>query len=150
MKISDSRRLFLFTAIVCLAGCGGEASENSLNRQVVSVQVTLDASPLSHGSIEFHPSEQSGGVTISGGSIENGLLSLTTKNGLPPGNYKVIIYSTPPPVNFPSDPNAAMEAAGKPPQKVVNLHQKYNSQTELTCEITEGENELLFKLSSSP
>lgn len=130
-------------------GCGNGLPPSKLDRQTVSGSVTLDSKPLSNGSIAFHPLSPTGESTVSGTLIKEGAFKLSDENGLPPGKYKVVITSSAAIGNLPSDPEAAMDAAAKPPAEGPKIPAKYNTNTELTCDIVDGPNDSLsFELKS--
>ena len=82
-------------AVLILAGCG---QSNPLGRLALSGTVQLQGQPLDQGSIEFSPLEGSPKVT-SGGPIQEGRFEIVARQGLPPGTYRVRIFS--------ADPSAA-------------------------------------------
>jgi len=132
-----------------LVGCGDGLPASKLDRQALSGTVMLDSAPLPNGSIEFHPLSATGASTISGGIISDGKFELKKEAGLPPGKYKVVINASPPASNTTTDPIAAMDAAAKPIEEGLTLPEKYNLNTELTCEIVVGLNDKLsFDLKS--
>lgn len=136
-------------SLLCL-GCGSDVPPSKLDRQAASGKVTLNGQPLANGSIAFHPLSASGESTVSGTVIKDGAFSLTEENGLPTGKYKVVITASAASDNLPADPEAAMDAAGKADEdKTAKIPAKYNSNTELTCDIVDGPNDALsFDLKS--
>jgi len=138
----------LALSLVCL-GCGDGTPSSKLNRNAVSGKVTLDSKPLPHGSIVFHPLSPSGESTVSGTTIKEGAFTLEEANGLPVGKYKVVITATSAEGTQAADPQAAMDAAAKPAEESALIPAKYNSNTELTCDIVNGPNDqLTFDLKS--
>ena len=76
-------------ALLLAAGCG---QKNPLGRLAVSGTVSLQGKPLDQGSIELSPMEGSPKVST-GAAIEDGRFSIPTPRGLPPGTYRVRIFS---------------------------------------------------------
>jgi hypothetical protein len=134
--------LLLFVAfLVSLAGCG---ADNPLNRQPVSGAITLDGQPMDHGSIEFSPQADDG--VSSGAMIVDGEYSIPAEKGLPPGEYRVRIYSPEggqsAPADGPPGPNM-----GPPAQERVPPN--YNRESEIIVEVTaEGPNEFDYEIQS--
>lgn len=133
MKVN--RKLLLLgglLAISLMVGCGG----NPLNRQAISGTVTLDGKPLDQGSIEFRPTQGKG--VISGAVIHDGQYDIEAEKGLPPGEYRVMIFSAIAP---------AAPANGGPPGSEpiqgghLNLERippKFNVKTEQIVTVTDG------------
>jgi hypothetical protein len=130
--MSSSLRTGLFVVLVAAVlacGCGDGSGK------VLPVQgtVTLEKEPLAKGTITFHPDKSKGNnATVTPvGTIENGKYSLATrsKEGAPPGWYKVTITST-----VPSNPKDEYSV----PKSVIS--EKYNdpSKSGLTAEVKEG------------
>lgn len=117
----------VITAALCLfAGCGGG---DTLDRQAVYGNVSLDGQPLASGSIRFEPqSAATGGGTV----IRDGEYELAEEVGLPPGDYKVAISGATGATGEPSMDDDAPQVAAElvPPQ--------YNSQTTLSITVTQG------------
>tara|TARA_R110002111_G_scaffold2705_5_gene18053 strand:- start:44029 stop:44478 length:450 start_codon:yes stop_codon:yes gene_type:complete len=146
--IYRSQSSLVFVLFLCM-GCSDGLPTSKLHRQAVSGSVSLDSKPLTNGAIAFHPLSPTGESTVSGSLIKDGAFKLTDENGLPPGKYKVVITSSAAEGNLTTDPEAAMDAASKPPAEGPPIPAKYNSNTELTCEIVDGPNESLsFDLKS--
>lgn len=78
-----------FLAAACLWVAAGCAKQPTNGRQPVSGKVTLKGAPLDNGSIQFLPPDASG--ALSGGVISKGEYSISAKQGLPVGKYKVFI-----------------------------------------------------------
>ncbi|HQX50802.1 MAG TPA: hypothetical protein PLY87_26230 [Planctomycetaceae bacterium] len=87
MSARQTCSLLIVTSLF-FAGCG---SDNPLNRQAVTGEITLGTAPLAQGSIEFTP-KASG--QASGAKIEDGRFSIPADKGLPPGEYLVRISAS--------------------------------------------------------
>jgi len=93
----------LFLLMFVLSGC---SKSDPLNRQSVSGKVILGGEALANGSIEFHPTSESG--TMSGAVITAGKYSIAAARGLPPGEYLIRIYSadeSAEPIEIPGESN---------------------------------------------
>ena len=151
MLRSDGVLLGVYLLGLCglLAGCGGStASQGDFVRNPVTGTVTLDGNALMKGSIRFFPLETTGASTITGGAILDGKFKLDEKTGLPAGKYKVTISATSG-SSEPVDPDKLMsgEVTEESPEELIPA--KYNSESELTCEVkADSPNELKFELTT--
>jgi hypothetical protein len=114
--------------LLLACGCG-----DPLNRQAVSGTVTFKGQPLEHGKIEFSPLD--GQTTLMGAEIANGHYSIPAKQGLTPGNYKVMI-NAPQGANF-NPTGAPGSDLGPPPTEL--MPERYNAKSELRAEVKKGE-----------
>jgi hypothetical protein len=74
-------------AVVAAAvGCSGS---DGLNRKAITGKVTVDGAPIPNGAIGFEPIGGSG--IGSGAPIVKGEYRIETKDGLPPGKYRVTL-----------------------------------------------------------
>jgi hypothetical protein len=149
-----------FTAIF-LAGCGGP------NLSPVSGTVTLDGEPLENAIVAFVP--DAGGTSATGTTDATGAYKLVSVlgAGLEPGTYRVSISMVPPVENGGSETSeaaassdsAAYEAmasgggaaqykAAEALKKKLEIPAKYNSASTLQKDVTAGDNEIDFNLSS--
>ena len=127
------------TYLLLLAGCGGAGGREGLEGTV-----TLDGQPLAEGSIRFHPIDGTEGPTA-GGKIENGEFSLLPQGGTFPGKYQVEITST----RKTGQQIPAALGDGMVDEYEQYLPARYNTQSELTAEVTEsGANRFEFDLLS--
>ena len=119
---------------ISLTGCG----EAGPATYPVSGTVTLDGQPLEKGRIVFRDTERK--ISSAGGPITNGEFSFRSQSA----TMRVEI-------------NARREIPGKfvspaPGEKVPlteeTIPARYNKESELTKEVTEGENEFKFELTS--
>jgi len=135
----------LLAGLLLLGTFGGCGPGNPLGRKAISGKVTLDGQPLEHGSIAFEPMATKGGVGT-GGVIAGGSYSIETTKGLPPGKYRVRINASQGDEQV-STSEAPGPSSAAPPKSL--LPPKYNTQTELDCEVTEaGPNQFDFALES--
>ena len=123
-------RLVGVLLLVAMTGCG---SDNPRNRQAISGRVTLDGVPLDQGTIGFSPESQDG--IGSGTRIHDGVYSIATAKGLPPGKYIVRINSImPDPRNgkgvssIPGGVNAGLPG-------VERIAPAFNAQSSMTIEV---------------
>lgn len=137
-----NRGIFVLLLTSTLLGCG----KNPLGRQQVGGSVTLDGKPVAQGSIGFEP-QQPGGVG-SGAMIRDGAYAIAESKGLPPGKYRVRISAA----DLGGEQQAGALSAppgSAPPRARKNLiPPKYNSQSELTVEVVDGNNRFDFDLTS--
>lgn len=145
--------LGLLLPFVLLAGCDAGLSG-------VTGQVKLDGNPVPNAIVTFIP--VAGGSSASATTDPQGKYTLMSVlgDGLPPGKYKVSISSAPaaaqpaPEIDMNSPEylkmasGAANESALAKPQKDP-IPEKYNSATELTQEVTAGDQTVDFDLKSS-
>lgn len=125
--------------LICavLSGCGGTPSDQPELGLVEGV-VTLDGEPLSGAMVEFHPAS---GRTSTGLTNEAGEYELEyTENtpGAMVGSHTVHISTE----RYVTDDN------GETSEFPERVPAKYNSQSSLSADVTEGQNEKNFDLSS--
>lgn len=94
-------------ATTCLLAAFGCDQQIPPRREPLSGKVTLKGAPLESGSIQFMP-PQEGGQFGSGAVISNGRYFIPEEQGLPAGQYKVVISAGVP-------RQTAAEAEGKIP-----------------------------------
>ncbi len=131
--------LFCVLSVCCLilAGC------DSSDRSSVQGTVTLDGQPLEKGSINFMPLPGTKSPTA-GAQIVDGKFSIPAKGGTFTGKFRVeITASRPSGKKIPSPMTGEMMDATE-----QYLPAKYNKQSELQADITDGANQLEFPLSS--
>lgn len=134
---------FLSLAISAgILGCGGD----TIGRNAVTGTVTMDGAPLDYGAINFLPDAGNSAQVGAGAVIENGEYSIPREQGLPPGKYRVAITS--PSGGAPSEPDKGLTAEQAMNQATVaskeQLPPKYNTETELTAEVSAGSAPLQF------
>lgn len=100
------------------------------------------------GAIRFEPMSDVKDRTTSGASIKDGKYDIPRAGGLPSGKYMVSITSVASAETLPSDPQAAMDAAGKAKPNTDRIPEKYNQRTELVVDIKSGTNQHDFPLTS--
>ena len=86
----------LFCLLALLAGCGPSYDAT------ISGTVTMDGSPLTKGTVSFHPT--AGGPVATGTIQSDGAFEVqtATTEGLSPGEYKVTVVATDPPPPSPT------------------------------------------------
>lgn len=151
-----AKKTFHLPLIVALAfassGCG---SGDGLPRRAVSGTVTLDGQPLEKGLITFMPAGQGGDSTSAAAEVSAGSFSVARDVGLVPGKYRVAVSVM-----------KEVRAKGARKKQVDNatgeivddfdttatkesLPGRYNAQSELTADVTDGgPNEFSFPLTS--
>jgi hypothetical protein len=129
--------VFVACVGVLVAGCG---PANPQGRMAISGRVTLEGQPLDQGSIQFTALEGDSGIG-SGGVIQNGSYSIETEKGLPPGKYRVRIFSG--------------ESAGAPADEMPGesseaprerIPAQYNTESTLEIEVAPGKTTFDFNL----
>jgi hypothetical protein len=113
-----------------IAGCG---PGNPLGRVAVAGKIALDGVPLSNGNIRFMQ-EKSGGVSTGAVIAADGTYQVDAQHGLPPGKYRVEIYSG----DDTHKVEISVPTGGMPPPAVERIPEKYNIKTELTIDVTAG------------
>jgi len=73
-------------------GCG--KAPNPDGREDVWGQITLNGEPVRTGMIAFRSQEKEGRDGEAGGSITKGKFFLTGRDGVKPGEYKVVLFAT--------------------------------------------------------
>lgn len=117
-----------FAALSCiLSACG---NDNPLGRQAIQGTVSLNGSPLDHGVIQFNPEGTEVKVS-SGAVVDNGRFSIPQDKGLPPGKYKVMIFS---PENQPEAIVDAPGDSGTPPKDKIPAEYNVHSNLFVTVE----------------
>ena len=134
MRAHGFTTLFALLTAATILGCGPAG----LNTRPVSGKVTFDGQPIAEGRIQFRAVE--GDQRAFSGEIKNGQYTLQALAG----KMKVeIIASRPVPGKFDeSNPGE------KVPVGEMYIPARYNSQTELTAEVTTGKNQFDFALTS--
>lgn len=122
-------------------GCG---EANPQNRRAISGKVALDGTPVKSGSIRFQ-AEKQGGIS-SGAPVLDGKYSIPTAKGLPPGRYKVMIFSP--------KPGGGQVPAGAAPGDPVTpaadmVPPEYNERSDKFVEVADkGPNEFNFEIAT--
>lgn len=129
--------------LIVTVGCG---PTDSLNRQAISGTVTLDGQPLENGTIEMVPVDAGEGVA-SGANITDGSYEIPQEKGLPPGKYTVRISAA---AGSPTKTSKAPPGEGDVQPAEERIPARYNAQSELTAEVTDGSpNTFDFELESN-
>ena len=114
--------------LLLLAGCG---HGNPLGRVDISGKITLDGKPLPDGNIRFLP-QQSGGVQTGAVIDSGGEYHIEKLQGLPPGKYRVQIFSSEKPKGAPA---VVAAPAGLPPPSIERIPPQYNLASTLVVEV---------------
>jgi hypothetical protein len=134
-----ARAAGVLLSLIALAGCG---DENPLGRLPVTGTVSLDGKPLERGSVSFEPL---GGGTSSGSTIAAGEFAIREEKGLPPGRYRVRVYSA----SAETAPEDQLPGESGPPHKDL-IPKTWNANSEQQVEVTEGgENAFNFDIKTS-
>jgi hypothetical protein len=120
--------LFFSGLALLLSGCGN----NPHNRQAVSGTVTYKGRPVETGRIEFSPLQ--GQATGEAAEIKDGKFAIAAKNGLSPGDYKVMVNA--PQGGGKADPAAPGGDLGSPPTELIPP--RYNAQSKLRATVEDG------------
>jgi hypothetical protein len=129
MDLHCVRIIFLLLGLLVCFGC-----DTAKDRVVVTGNVTFDGVPVEDGLIKFKPMpETQGNLTMA--FIKNGTFAVEGTGGVPFGNHRVEIFSF----------GVGHTAAG---ERTQLLPTKYNSQSELTAEVTAQTTNLDFQLDS--
>ncbi|MEQ8634045.1 hypothetical protein [Gimesia maris] len=128
MKSSLKYCCVLLGFVLLVAGCGGEPE---IPTGQVKGTVSYDGAPVTEGVISFYSSEL--GVGASADLTEEGLYSIT--DSLKTGTYAVTIL--PPPEAPPQD---AIPVSTKKEYKNIPLKYRDPKKSELTVDISEGDN----------
>jgi hypothetical protein len=111
-------------------GCG---EPNPLGRRPVHGAVKYQGKPVDYGMIQFSPEDALHGVS-SGAMIDGGRYQIKLSQGLPPGEYTVMISSP--------DRGKQEKVEGPPGDErslaVERIPKKYNLQTTLKMEVKKG------------
>jgi hypothetical protein len=112
-------------------GCGPSNPRGSL---AVSGTVTFEGQPLDQGSIEFTslPGETE---ARSGALIQNGSFSIPAHQGLPPGKYRVRVYSSEA-VGMTGVPEAPGDSTKF--EVTERIPAEWNTESEQEIEVTSG------------
>lgn len=138
-------RMHALVLVLAAAGCA--ATEDTLPRQSVSGQVTLDGKPLARGMISFVPAGDGGAGPVSVGAvISEGSYAIARAEGPVPGSYRVSILSE----------GGAREVAGAAPgpgelksARKEPIPARYNAATTLKADVAVGgPNTFNFELTS--
>jgi hypothetical protein len=157
-------RIVICCTAPALSGCG-PGSVDDLPRQAVYGKVTLDGTPLAHGSIQFTPTSEA--PTPAMVSINEGSYSIPKAQGLVAGSYKVSIVSAGEPAPLEkfgempgkahreqaeaADKAARAKALGKKgASSNTSIPARYNTSTTLTADVKDGgSNSFDFELTSA-
>jgi hypothetical protein len=115
---------------IAWSGCG---EANPLGRRAIYGNVTFQGQPVDYGAIQFNPVDLAHGVS-SGAMITDGKYSIPTAQGLPPGEYQVMVTAP--------DRSKQEKVEGPPGDErslaVERIPAKYNLKTTLKLEVPKG------------
>jgi hypothetical protein len=106
-----------------LSGC---SDGNELGRLPIEGTVTFQGQPLDHGTVQFHPQDAVKGVQ-SGAQVKQGEFSIAEKQGLPPGSYRVMVFSADESSSAESPDAPPSERQGPPPKERIPADYNRNS-----------------------
>jgi len=127
----------LFLTCCLLSGCGGSPR--------VEGTVTFNGEKVDGGVINFFPAAQAGGAAKGSARIIGGRYSIASSD-MPAGSYLVRITwskKTGKQIDNPSDPGVKMD------QMVQVIPKQYNSESNVTKDVTSGSNTINFELTGT-
>ena len=141
-----------FMILAAAIGCGEEADQ--WPRAPIKGIVTLDGAPLPSGQIIFFPAGETAGP-VAGAELVDGKFELKQHEGPVVGLNRVEIRSVQKTGRIVTSPVAVEGVAPlSEGQMVVEfadvVPKRYNTYSQLTTEIREGENEARFELTTVP
>ena len=130
----------LAAALSFLSGC---AERSGPDRQPVSGNVTFEGEPLDQGTIQFTPTARTG--IGSGAAIADGEYTVPQDKGLPPGEYRVMIFSAK--LDAEASEMAVVGPPGSSELMPERIPPEYNALSKLTVQVQAGEdNRFDFKI----
>jgi hypothetical protein len=133
MRTNGLMMLAAILATTMLSGCGGSSG---LDTHPVSGNVTFDGQPVQEGRIQFRA--VGGDQRAFSGEIKNGLYVLEALAGK--ASVEIVASRLVPGKFDESNPGE------KVPVGEMYIPARYNSQTELTADVTAGKNQIDFAL----
>jgi hypothetical protein len=137
MPCSQSRPAYVFPLcwLLLLAGCGSSHDAS------ITGHVTLDGSPLTSGTVTFHPA--AGGAIAYGQIDSQGNYAVKTgrESGLTPGSYVVTVVAT-------GEPSKGMDES--PGELLTPARYGSVEESDLKFEVKAGENTIDIPLTSQP
>jgi hypothetical protein len=124
-------------ALLTLGGCGDS------RRQGIQGTVTFDGRPIPDGYIKLLPKDGTHGPTA-GANIKDGHFAIKPDKGTFVGVFRVEILASKQTGQMIVD----AVTGEKTPSRQPYIPSKYNTQSELTAQIKEGQNDLKFELTS--
>jgi hypothetical protein len=132
-------QLLIIVALGTLTGCAPQPYEGK-PRIPLTGRVTYDGRPIDGGTISFIPTDESN--RVSGGPLIQGAYSVPEEKGANPGAYRVEIRWPQPTGKKYKDPDT-LETYN---EQKESLPKKYNTQSELTADVSEAKNQFDFDL----
>lgn len=140
-------KLLLGCFVICLVGCGGASSEETIEVYPVKGTVTVDGKTLPFVTVAFLPKPGTkglGGYSVTDNSGNFTLKYRDDRDGVPEGTYSVLFSRLVQPDGspIPQDQTAADVAA------VNSLPEKYNdpNETPVTASVTKSNEPFQFEL----
>lgn len=135
---------------IVLASCLGCSSGDGVTRASVSGKVTLDGAPIEKGTITLVPAEGTKGPAV-GGAIQHGSYTIPAAQGPVLGKYQFQV-SAPRKTGRKVKPRPGValppSMADKEFDEIVDLPERYNTQSTLIYEINAGKNTIDLSLTS--
>jgi hypothetical protein len=141
------RRTYTLLALALgLVPIGCSSSKDSLPREAVSGDVTLDGQPLPKAAIQFTPTGEMK-ATSAVAEVDGGKFSISRAEGLVPGTYRVSISHAEVIEVKPKKGEGALSKTTRLGKELIPA--MYNTQSKLTAEIRPGgAKDLKFELQS--
>jgi len=130
--------MFIVAILVTVTGCSGQGQVS------VHGDITLDGSLVESGSISFLPLGSGAEVAVSAPIVNGSYETSETATGLTPGEYRVEI-------TWPKKTGkkiASLDPGMMTDETVEAIPAKYNSESELTVQVTAGKDKYDFALES--
>lgn len=128
------------TALSFLSGC---AERSGPDRHAVSGNVIFEGQPLDQGTIQFTPTARTG--IGSGAAIADGEYTIPQDKGLPPGEYRVMIFSAK--LDAEASEMAVVGPPGSSELMPERIPPEYNALSKLAVQVKAGEdNQFDFKI----
>jgi hypothetical protein len=131
--------LLIVVAQSPLVGCSAKPYEGK-PRIPLTGKVTYDGKPIDGGTISFIPTDESN--RVSGGPLIQGAYSVPEAKGANSGSYRVEVRWPQPTGKKYKDPDTLETYS----EQKESMPKKYNTQSELTADVSETKNQFDFDL----